>query len=47
MCITKEIGSLDILEENECLNCGCYDSDMGCTMPSVDKEYACTLENKE
>ncbi len=31
---------------NPCLaiNCGCYDSDMGCTMPSIDKSYACSLE---
>ncbi len=28
----------------DCLNCDCYDPDMGCTMPSVDKSYACLLE---
>ena len=28
----------------ECLNCDCYDSDMGCTCPSSDKWYACPLE---
>ena len=28
----------------ECLNCGFYDSDMGCTCPSIDKWYACPLE---
>lgn len=28
----------------ECLRCDCYDPDMGCTMPSVDKWYACPLE---
>ena len=27
---------------NHCLVCGCYDPDMGCTMPSIDKWYACT-----
>ena len=30
--------------KNICLHCGCYDEDMGCTMPSVDKMYACELE---
>lgn len=29
---------------NECLNCVCYDEDYGCTMPSIDKSYACPLE---
>ncbi len=29
---------------DECLFCGCYDSDLGCTCPSVDKFYACPLE---
>lgn len=28
----------------ECLKCDCYDSDMGCTCPSIDKWYACPLE---
>ena len=28
---------------NECLTCDCYDEDVGCTMPSVDKCYACPL----
>ena len=27
--------------ENPCLRCTCYDPDMGCTMPSYDKWYAC------
>ncbi|MBQ8731575.1 MAG: hypothetical protein IJY82_01930 [Oscillospiraceae bacterium] len=31
-------------EKNPCLDCGCYDPDMGCMMPSVDKCYACPLE---
>lgn len=26
-----------------CLTCGCYDEDYGCTMPSVDMLYACSL----
>lgn len=30
---------------NPCLYCDCYDPDMGCTMPSVDKSYACSLED--
>lgn len=29
---------------DECLFCGLYDSDLGCTCPSVDKFYACPLE---
>ena len=28
---------------NECLKCNCYDEDVGCTMPSIDKWYACPL----
>lgn len=28
---------------NPCYKCDCYDEDMGCTMPSVDKGYACPL----
>ena len=32
---------------NECLYCGCYDEDFGCTMPSIDKWYACPLERNE
>lgn len=32
-------------ENDPCLTCDCYDSDMGCTMPSVDKAYACSLED--
>ena len=28
---------------NECTNCDCYDPDMGCTMPSIDRQYACPL----
>lgn len=33
------------LNENPCVDCGFYDSDMGgCTCPSVDKWYACPLE---
>lgn len=30
--------------DKTCLNCGCYDSDFGCTCPSLDKWYACPLE---
>lgn len=26
-----------------CLSCDCHDPDMGCTMPSIDKSYACPL----
>lgn len=29
---------------NECLTCGCWDSDLGCTMPSIDMWYACPIE---
>lgn len=30
-------------EKNPCLGCGCNDPDMGCTMPSYDKWYACPI----
>lgn len=30
-----------------CLDCDCYDSDMGCTMPSTDKDYACSIYSDE
>lgn len=33
--------------KNPCYGCDCYDPDMGCTMPSVDRSYACSLENDE
>ncbi len=33
------------MRDFECLNCDCYDSDMGCTMPEGDRSYACTLED--
>lgn len=29
---------------NPCYGCDCYDEDMGCTMPSIDRKYACPLE---
>lgn len=32
--------------KNECLDCDCYDGDMGCTMPSIDQSYACPLKEK-
>ncbi len=32
---------------NKCLYCDCYDEDFGCTMPSIDKWYACPLEKNE
>lgn len=31
---------------NECLNCDCYDEDMGCTMPGIDQSYACLVKRK-
>lgn len=30
---------------SDCIYCDCYDPDLGCTMPSVDKSYACPLFN--
>lgn len=30
--------------DKECLGCGCYDSDLGCTCSSLDKWYVCPLE---
>lgn len=33
---------------NPCFGCDCYDPDAeGCTMPSVDRAYACSLEHGE
>ena len=32
--------------EFPCLDFGFYDSDYGCTCPSVDKSYACPLESE-
>ena len=26
---------------NPCLDCDCYDPDMGCSMPGIDRSYAC------
>lgn len=36
---TNDLSSI----KNECNDCDCYDPDMGCTMPSFDKSYACPL----
>lgn len=33
--------------DNQCFECDCYDSDFGCTCPSLDKWYACPLEMTE
>ena len=33
------------MNKNPCLGCDCYDPDMGCTMPGMDKWYACPLES--
>ena len=39
---------LDIPDQNPCLHCDCYDSNSGgCTMPSVDRLYACPLEGDD
>lgn len=33
-----------MIDENfDCTLCDCYDPDYGCTMPSIDKCYACPL----
>ncbi|MDE7398582.1 MAG: hypothetical protein K2N06_03550 [Oscillospiraceae bacterium] len=32
---------------NPCLDCDCYDPDLGCIMPSLDKSYACSLESDD
>ena len=31
-------------ETNPCLGCDAYDEDLGCTMPSIDRSYACPKE---
>lgn len=33
------------MNKNPCLDCDCYDPDMGCTMPGTDRWYACPLES--
>ena len=33
--------------KNECLDCDCYDGDYGCTMPSIDRSYACPKSAKD
>lgn len=32
---------------SECYNCGFFDSDYGCTCPSLDMWYACPIESKK
>lgn len=33
---------------NPCFGCDCYDPDReGCTMPSIDRDYACRLNDEE
>ena len=32
---------------NPCYGCDCYDEDMGCTMSSLDKGYACPLNDEQ
>ena len=27
-----------------CFGCGCWNPDMGCSMPDLDRGYACPLE---
>lgn len=31
----------------DCFDCDCYDSDFGCTMPSIDLSYACSLSSDD
>ena len=35
--------NLQRMLDEECIGCGCYDADFGCTMPSFDKVYACPI----
>ncbi len=34
-------------EVNPCLKCVCWDPDLGCAMPSIDKSYVCPLKTEE
>lgn len=34
-------------KENPCHDCDCYDPDIGCTMSSLDRSYACPLEQED
>ena len=36
-----------MMRDDPCFGCGCNDPDFGCTMPSIDKCYACPLEADE
>lgn len=33
--------------DKQCLDCGAYDSDLGCTMPFSDRWYACPLKSED
>ena len=32
------------IDTNPCLKHGCYDPDRGCTIPAIDRWYACPLQ---
>ena len=34
------------VERDPCCGCDCNDPDMGCTMSSIDRSYACPMENE-
>ena len=34
------------MRDKECYFCDCYDEDFGCTMPAIDKVYACPLNQE-
>lgn len=43
--LNRQLERIRSRNENQCLNCGCWDSDReGCTCPSSDLWYACPLE---
>lgn len=42
-----EAGLFDDCNCNPCLNCDCYNPDFGCTMPSIHRSYACSLESDD
>jgi len=42
-----EVNQNGFTEEPECSTCDCYDPDMGCTMSSIDRIYACPYIDKD
>lgn len=46
VCSKPMVDRIDEFDDS-CLSCDCFDPDMGCTMPSIDKCYACPVESAQ